>query len=110
MKLLPTWIRSKLFTISTHQPKLIHDPLRRTDRLIQQTIREQFVDCTVLTIAHRLNTIMDYDRVLVMSEGTAVEFGTPRELLEIPNGVFKDIVLATGPVEAENLMNMARKV
>ncbi|EDS36162.1 multidrug resistance-associated protein 1 [Culex quinquefasciatus] len=81
-----------------------------TDRLIQQTIREQFVDCTVLTIAHRLNTIMDYDRVLVMSDGTAIEFGTPRELLEIPNGVFKDIVLATGPVEAENLMNMARKV
>ena len=37
----------------------------RTDAIIQKALREQLVDCTVLTIAHRLNTIMDYDRVLV---------------------------------------------
>ncbi|XP_055606101.1 ATP-binding cassette sub-family C member 4-like isoform X1 [Uranotaenia lowii] len=79
-----------------------------TDNLIQRTIRERFVECTVLTIAHRLNTIMDYDRILVMSEGQAVEYGTPAELLRIPQGVFKDIVLATGSLEAENLMNMVK--
>ncbi|XP_055544991.1 ATP-binding cassette sub-family C member 4-like isoform X1 [Wyeomyia smithii] len=80
-----------------------------TDRLIQLTIRERFVDCTVLTIAHRLNTIMDYDRVLVMSDGKAVEFGTPYDLLQLPSGVFRAIVLATGAVESENLINMANK-
>ncbi|XP_035902428.1 probable multidrug resistance-associated protein lethal(2)03659 isoform X2 [Anopheles stephensi] len=81
-----------------------------TDRLIQRTIREQFADCTVLTIAHRLNTIMDYDRVLVMSDGTSVEFGRPGELLARPDGTFRSIVLATGHDEAENLMKMVHNL
>uniref|UniRef100_A0A182JGX3 Uncharacterized protein n=1 Tax=Anopheles atroparvus TaxID=41427 RepID=A0A182JGX3_ANOAO len=79
-----------------------------TDRLIQHAIREQFADCTVLTIAHRLNTIMDYDRVLVMDGGTAVEFGTPAELLAREDGTFRSIVLATGPSEADNLFKMVQ--
>ncbi|KAM9779656.1 multidrug resistance-associated protein 1-like [Neosynchiropus ocellatus] len=52
-----------------------------TDNLIQSTIRTQFEDCTVLTIAHRLNTIMDYTRVLVLDHGRIKEFGAPEELL-----------------------------
>lgn len=63
-----------------------------TDKLIQTTIRREFENCTVLTIAHRLNTIMDSDRVLVMRNGEGVEFGSPMELLERENGVFRHMV------------------
>ena len=52
-----------------------------TDLLIQQTIREEFGSSTVITIAHRMNTIMDSDRVLVMEAGSVKEVGTPRQLL-----------------------------
>uniref|UniRef100_A0A8C5H4M2 Multidrug resistance-associated protein 1 n=1 Tax=Gouania willdenowi TaxID=441366 RepID=A0A8C5H4M2_GOUWI len=52
-----------------------------TDNLIQSTIRSQFEGCTVLTIAHRLNTIMDYTRVLVLEKGEVVEFDSPSSLI-----------------------------
>lgn len=68
----------------------------RTDRLIQKTIYNQFKDCTVITIAHRLHTVMDSDRVLVMDAGRAVEFGEPHDLLSIPNGYFRKLVDKTG--------------
>ncbi|XP_056309877.1 multidrug resistance-associated protein 1-like [Danio aesculapii] len=52
-----------------------------TDNLIQSTIRTQFEDCTVLTIAHRLNTIMDYTRVIVMDRGIITEIDSPSNLI-----------------------------
>ena len=52
-----------------------------TDDLIQATIREEFSDCTVLTIAHRLNTILDSDRIMVLGEGRIIEFDTPNILM-----------------------------
>ncbi|XP_028034923.1 probable multidrug resistance-associated protein lethal(2)03659 [Bombyx mandarina] len=52
-----------------------------TDKQIQRTIRTKFSNATVLTIAHRLNTVMDYDRVIVMDKGRIVESGHPHELL-----------------------------
>ncbi|CAG9577085.1 unnamed protein product [Danaus chrysippus] len=55
-----------------------------TDKHIQRTIRTKFADSTVLTIAHRLNTVMDYDRVIVMDKGRVVESGHPYELLTHP--------------------------
>ncbi|XP_071153584.1 multidrug resistance-associated protein 1-like [Mytilus edulis] len=59
-----------------------------TDELIQQTIRTQFAECTVLSIAHRINTIMDYDRILVMDQGCIAQYGTPSSLLKDKRGVF----------------------
>ncbi|KAK3094622.1 hypothetical protein FSP39_004144, partial [Pinctada imbricata] len=59
-----------------------------TDELIQETIRTEFSECTVLTIAHRLNTVMDYDRIMVLDKGLIVEFDSPKELLSKTNGVF----------------------
>ncbi|ETW02811.1 hypothetical protein H310_05296 [Aphanomyces invadans] len=63
-----------------------------TDRLIQDSIRESFQDCTCLTIAHRINTILDSDRILVMDKGSAAEFDTPAQLLKNPKGIFTNLV------------------
>jgi ATP-binding cassette subfamily C (CFTR/MRP) protein 1 len=54
----------------------------KTDMIIQQVIKERFEDCTVLTIAHRINTIMNSDRILVLDKGQVVEFDTPQKLQE----------------------------
>ncbi|XP_046746878.1 ATP-binding cassette sub-family C member 4-like isoform X1 [Diprion similis] len=80
---------------------------RRTDALIQDTIRRRFADCTVLTIAHRLNTIMDSDRVLVMAEGRIVEFNHPHLLLKNRNGHFFQMLQQTGKTMAEKLSEIA---
>lgn len=63
-----------------------------TDGLIQKTIRTKFADSTVLTIAHRLDTVLDSDKVLVMDSGTVVEFGRPEELLKKRDGHFYSLV------------------
>ena len=59
-----------------------------TDALVQKTIRESFSDSTILTIAHRLNTIVDYTRVMVLDKGTIAEFDTPQNLLNNPDSIF----------------------
>ncbi|XP_060696408.1 multidrug resistance-associated protein 1 isoform X2 [Hemiscyllium ocellatum] len=60
-----------------------------TDELIQSTIRNQFADCTVLTIAHRLKTIMDYTRIMVLDKGRIVEFDTVSDLLHRKGTFYK---------------------
>lgn len=80
----------------------------RTDELIQKTIREQFSECTVLTIAHRLNTIMDSDRVMVMEAGTIVEFDHPYVLLQNSYSKFAKMVTDTGHSTGNELKMIAR--
>nr|XP_036672754.1 probable multidrug resistance-associated protein lethal(2)03659 [Drosophila suzukii] len=81
----------------------------QTDALIQATIRNKFRDCTVLTIAHRLHTIMDLDKVLVMDAGRAVEFGTPFELLTAADSkVFHDMVKQMGQASYDGLQKTAQ--
>lgn len=59
-----------------------------TDKLIQETIRTEFKNKTIVTIAHRLNTILDSDRVLVLDKGQVAEFDTPEKLLQNPDSLF----------------------
>ena len=59
-----------------------------TDALIQSTVREEFADCTLVAIAHRLHTIIDCDLVLVMDAGVCAEAGSPADLLSRPDGIF----------------------
>ncbi|CAH1780700.1 unnamed protein product [Owenia fusiformis] len=80
----------------------------RTDQLIQQTIREKFVDCTVLTIAHRLNTVMDSERIMVLHDGCIKEFDEPQELLQNENSLFSEMVKSSG-AEAGHLKQLAKE-
>mmetsp|Transcript_103132 Transcript_103132/g.295890 ORF Transcript_103132/g.295890 Transcript_103132/m.295890 type:complete len:124 (+) Transcript_103132:1028-1399(+) len=94
-----------------------------TDALIQAMVRKRFSDVTLLTISHRLGTIMDFDYVLVMEQGAAAEFGSPYELL-FPSGIavagpsdetttngdtqsmFAELVDSTGPDSAAYLRSL----
>ncbi|QSZ34665.1 hypothetical protein DSL72_007519 [Monilinia vaccinii-corymbosi] len=67
-----------------------------TDALIQRSIREEFANTTLLAVAHRLSTVADFDRIVVMRDGVAAELGSPRELLDIEDGVFKSMVAQSG--------------
>ncbi|KAJ1731797.1 ABC transporter C member 13 [Coemansia sp. Benny D160-2] len=64
-----------------------------TDKEMQKLFRGEFKDCTVLTIAHRLETIMNSDKIIVMDEGSIAEFGPPKELIE-RGGMFAELVKA----------------
>lgn len=80
-----------------------------TDGLIQKTIRTNFSKCTVITIAHRLHTIMDSDRVLVMDAGKVIEFDHPHYLLQQTNSIFYTMVQTTGNVMSKNLHSIAEE-
>lgn len=78
-----------------------------TDVMLQKAIRVDFANSTVLTIAHRLNTVIDYSRVLVLDHGVIKEFDTPANLLRNPDSVFSSMVDETGVANAALLRSLA---
>ncbi|CAG2119983.1 unnamed protein product, partial [Medioppia subpectinata] len=81
----------------------------RTDALIQRTIRDKFANCTVITIAHRINTIIDSDVIMVLEAGELVEWGMAYDLLQRPDSSFAKLVDNTGKQMAARLRRMARQ-
>ncbi|OCH84109.1 P-loop containing nucleoside triphosphate hydrolase protein, partial [Obba rivulosa] len=78
-----------------------------TDAIIQRSLRNELgKDVTLLTIAHRLQTIMDADKIMVLDAGKIVEFDKPSELLKNPKGMLRALVEESGDKEA--LYNMAQ--
>jgi len=71
-----------------------------TDMMIQNTIRKEFANVTVLTIAHRINTIIDSDRVLVMDDGKIAEFDSPHQLMQDKNSIFYSLANEAGILNA----------
>lgn len=67
-----------------------------TDAIIQETIRREFAQCTIVTIAHRLNTIIDYNKILVLAEGKVKECDTPQNLLRNKESVFSKMCAEAG--------------
>ncbi|KAG7304444.1 hypothetical protein JYU34_011386 [Plutella xylostella] len=80
-----------------------------TDALIQKTIRTCFADCTVLTVAHRLHTVADSDRVIVMDAGQIIEIGHPHELLQNAEGSFSGMVKQLSPAAEQSLRDSAAR-
>ncbi|KAG5358572.1 Oligomycin resistance ATP-dependent permease YOR1 [Yarrowia sp. B02] len=68
----------------------------QTDALVQQTIAQEFSHCTILCIAHRLRTIVNYDRILVLEDGEMLQYGSPQELYRDDDGMFRRLCEASG--------------
>lgn len=81
-----------------------------TDALIQKALRERFTTNTCLMIAHRMDTIIDTDKVLVLDHGKIAEFDAPIRLLQDSNGVFTSMIEATGEASAASLRSKTKKV
>lgn len=73
----------------------------QTDKFVQQTIRSEFKDRTIITIAHRLDTIIDSDKIAVLDQGKVVEFDTPQALLAKPDSIFYSLAKQGGLVSNE---------
>jgi ABC-type multidrug transport system ATPase subunit len=81
----------------------------QTDKLIQETIKKNFANLTVLTIAHRLNTVMSADKILVMDAGRVVEFAPPLALLELEGSYFYNLLRETGQDSFDKLKRVAQE-
>jgi ABC-type multidrug transport system fused ATPase/permease subunit len=80
---------------------------QESDTFIQKTIREAFGDITVITIAHRINTIIDSDKVLVMEEGKIAEYDSPKNLLNQKDSMFSKLINNMGEEAANHMRTLA---
>ncbi|KAJ3314895.1 hypothetical protein HDV04_005316 [Boothiomyces sp. JEL0838] len=79
------------------------------DKLLQTVLRKTLKDTTIISIAHRLNTIADFDRVLVLDQGDMKEFDSPHVLLQDPSSAFSRLAESSGAANAAAIRDIARK-
>jgi ABC-type multidrug transport system fused ATPase/permease subunit len=84
--------RSNLIILDEATSNVDHD----TDRKIQETIRSEFKHAAILCVAHRLRSIADYDRILVLDEGKVIEFDTPHRLITQDGSAFQNMCIRSG--------------
>jgi ABC-type multidrug transport system fused ATPase/permease subunit len=92
----------------THPTEATASVDKGTDVQLQRMIRTVFADRTVVTIAHRLETVIEDDRILVLSDGTVVEHDEPAVLLANTTGVLRAMVDSTGLENAQRLIQKAQ--
>ena len=80
----------------------------KTDEKVQRVISDMMPNTTVITIAHRLNTIIGYDRVLVMGKGSKIEMGSPYRLMMKEGGEFRDMVMEGGEEFFDDMLKIAK--
>lgn len=80
----------------------------RTDKLLQQAVAKSFQSATIIAVAHRLDTVIDYDKILVLGHGAVLEYGTPGDLIE-KGGDFASMVDDTGDEMSSLLRSRAKK-
>ena len=100
MSLIASWMKRRASLDRATEQRLIEQNRASvdadTDRRVQQVIRDSFHDCTVITIAHRLDTIIDYDQILCLEAGKLVELDSPLTLLDKKAGRFRAMCQDTG--------------
>jgi ABC-type multidrug transport system fused ATPase/permease subunit len=95
--------RSNLIILDEATSNVDHD----TDRKIQETIRSEFKHAAILCVAHRLRSIADYDRILVLDEGKVIEFDTPHRLITQDGSAFQNMCIHSG--EYNTLLQLTKK-
>jgi len=80
----------------------------KTDQLLQKALKETFQDSTIISVAHRLDTVINYDRILVLGDGKVLEFGAPKDLVSKEDGHFAAMVNSTGESMANILRGRAK--
>jgi len=79
----------------------------KSDQIIQQTVREEFSNCTIMTIAHRLKTVIDYDKIVVLDNGLLKEYDHPYSLLLNKDSIFYSMCEDSG--ELDTLLKLAKE-
>ena len=81
----------------------------KTDETIQKMIKNEFNETTVITIAHRLNTIINYDKILVLDNGEVQEYDTPLNLVKNEKSFLGKLIRKTGEKYAEKIIGLAEE-